>query len=46
MHVFKGVSVENDTFGDGTFYAESEVTYTIEDFIARFGERIPDFALL
>lgn len=43
MHVFKGVSVENDTFGDGTFYAESEVTYTIEDFIARFGERIPDY---
>ena len=43
MHVFKGVSIENDTFGDGTFYAESEVTYTIGDFIARYGERIPDY---
>ena len=43
MHVFKGVSVENNTFGDGTFYAESEVTYTIEDFIARYGERVPDY---
>ena len=40
MHVFKNVKVEDYS---GTFYADSEITYTIEDFIAKYGERVPDY---
>uniref|UniRef100_UPI003AB6AC66 hypothetical protein n=1 Tax=Phocaeicola coprophilus TaxID=387090 RepID=UPI003AB6AC66 len=43
MHVFKDVKIENETWGDGTFYANSEITYTIEDFITRYGVRQPDY---
>ena len=40
MHVFKNVKIEDYS---GTFYADSEITYTIEDFIAKYGERVPDY---
>ena len=43
MHVFKNVKVEEDTAINGTFYADSEITYTIEDFIEQYGERVPDY---
>lgn len=43
MHIFKDVKIENETWGDGTFYANSEITYTIEDFITRYGVRVPDY---
>ena len=45
MHIFKNVKLENDTWEDGTFYADSEITYTIEDFIAEYGVRMPDYQL-
>lgn len=43
MHVFKNVKLKNDTWGDGTFYADSEIVYTMDDFIADYGVRVPDY---
>lgn len=43
MHVFKNVKVEEDTGVGGIFYADEEITYTIEDFIEQYGERVPDY---
>ena len=43
MHVFKNVIVEEDTAIGGVFYADEEITYTIEDFIEEYGERVPDY---
>ena len=43
MHVFNDVTVENNTWGDGTFYAKSEKIFTMEDFIKKYGVRKPDY---
>ncbi|MCI7008259.1 MAG: BACON domain-containing protein [Parabacteroides sp.] len=43
MHVFHDVTLEQETWGDGTFYAKSESTITMDDFIKKYGKRKPDY---
>lgn len=43
MHVFHDVTLEQETWGDGTFYAKSESTVTMDDFIKKYGKRKPDY---
>ena len=43
MHIFNDVTVENNTWGDGTFYAKSETVFTMKDFIKKYGERKPSY---
>lgn len=41
IHIFKGVSVPNNTWEDGIFYADSEEIVTIDDIITKYGTRQP-----
>ena len=43
MHVFNDVTIDNNTWGDGTFYAKSETVFTMEDFVKKYGVRKPDY---
>ena len=43
MHVFHDVTLQQETWGDGTFYAKSESTITMDDFIKKYGKRKPDY---
>ena len=41
IHIFKGVKAPANTWSEGTFYAESEETVTIDDIVAKHGARQP-----
>ena len=43
IHIFKGVRTPDNTWNDGTFYADSEETVTIEEIVTKHGARQPAY---